>query len=123
MTTVILAEKPSQARDYAKAFKKTNRKDGQVEIQDKEYFNNVAYLTWGIGHLVELVQPKEYNPEWEKRSLNHLPMLPEQFKFTVSPSKRKQFNVVRKLLNEATEIIVATDPDREVFLLNNFLKS
>lgn len=113
MTTVIFAEKPSQARDYAKAFKQTNRKDGYVEIQDKEYFNNVAYLTWGIGHLVELVQPKEYNPEWEKWSLNHLPMLPKQYKFTVSPSKRKQFNVVRKLLNEATEIIVATDPDRE----------
>lgn len=114
MAVVILAEKPNQAKDYSLAFRKAVRKDGYFEIQDSNYFNDVAYLTWGIGHLVELVQPEKYNPDWKVWSLQHLPIMPESYKYAVSPSKRKQFNVVKQLLKEkATEIWVATDPDRE----------
>lgn len=114
MVVVILAEKPSQAKDYSLAFQKAIRKDGYFEIRDSNYFNDVAYLTWGIGHLVELVQPEKYNPDWKVWSLQHLPIMPENYKYAVSSSKRKQFNVVKRLLKEkATEIWVATDPDRE----------
>lgn len=114
MSIVILAEKPSQAMDYAKAFNSMKRKDGYIEVNDSRFFNGKnAVITWGIGHLVELAQPKDYNSDWEKWDLDALPIVPDQFKFKVSPDKRKQFNTVKKLLNQAEEIIVATDPDRE----------
>ncbi|MFS0646001.1 hypothetical protein [Siminovitchia sp. 179-K 8D1 HS] len=69
MGTVILSEKPSQARDYATAFKKAVTKDGYIEIEDKQFFNDKAYITWGYGHLVELAEPQAYKDEWEKWSL------------------------------------------------------
>ena len=113
--TVILAEKPSQAKDYAAAFQKAVRKDGYFEINDREYFGDeTVYLTWGIGHLVELVAPEIYKKEWGKWNLQDLPIFPESFQFQVAKDKKKQFNIVRTLLKEkATRIIVATDPDRE----------
>lgn len=113
MSIVILAEKPSQGAAYAEAFQKVSRKDGYIEVSDSRFFNGKAYITWGFGHLVELVQPEQYKEEWKEWSLNHLPMIPEQFKFQVAGDKRKQFNIVKKLLSEANEIIVATDCDRE----------
>lgn len=113
MSIVILAEKPSQGRAYAEAFKNTSRKDGYIEVNDNRFFNGKAFITWGFGHLVELVEPEKYNKEWKEWSLDALPILPKQFRFQVGKGKQKQFNVVKKLLNSATEIIVATDSDRE----------
>jgi len=112
MSLVILAEKPSQARDYAAAFKKTSTKDGYIEVEEN-FFNDKAYITWGFGHLVELVEPKEYKEEWGKWDLDSLPILPEKYKFQIPKDKKKQFNIVKKLLLSSSEIIVATDPDRE----------
>lgn len=112
--TLILAEKPNQAKAYSDAFKNTIRKDGYIEVDDNRFFNGQkAVITWGIGHLVELAPPEEYKEEWKKWSLDTLPILPKQFKFQVAKDKRKQFNVVKKLLMKASEIIVATDCDRE----------
>jgi len=114
MSIVILAEKPSQAKDYAKAFKKTSTKGGYIEIEDSEFFgSSKVFLTWGIGHLIELVQPEKYQKEWKSWSLETLPISPEKFKFEVTPSKRKQFNIIKDLLKDSKEIYIATDPDRE----------
>lgn len=109
MTVVILAEKPSQGRAYADAFKMSNKKDGYIKVNDNRFFNGDTYITWGFGHLVELVQPEQYKEEWQEWSLETLPILPKQFKFQIAKDKRKQFNVVKKLLGEAHEIIIATD--------------
>lgn len=113
MSIVILAEKPSQGRAYAKAFNNTNKKGGYIEVNDRRFFNQKALITWGFGHLVELVEPQDYKEEWKKWSLKTLPVFPDQFRFQVAKDKRKQFNLVKNLLQSATEIIVATDCDRE----------
>lgn len=112
MSTVILAEKPSQAKSYAEAFSKLIRKDGYYEVEDK-LFNEKTYITYGIGHLVELASPEEYNKEWKNWKLEYLPMIPENYIFKVSKNTKKQFNVVKRLLTDARTIIIATDCDRE----------
>ena len=110
---VILAEKPSQAKAYADAFSGVKRQEGFFEIPPCPFFQQGAKLTWGIGHLVELKEPHEYKGEWKKWNLSTLPVVPETFQFRVSPGKSKQFNIVKQLLKESQEIIVATDCDRE----------
>ncbi|MGD7044338.1 DNA topoisomerase 3 [Jeotgalibacillus proteolyticus] len=112
MTTVILAEKPSQAKSYAEAFSKAKKQSGYFEIEDS-LFTGKVYITWGFGHLVSLQEPHKYKPEWKKWKLELLPIMPDTFRFTVPYNKREQFNIISRLLKEASEIIVATDSDRE----------
>src|SRR5699024_1615183 len=109
----ILAEKPSQAKAYADAFQHTNKKEGYIEITDNRLFEDKAGINWEYGHIVELVSPEQYNAAWKQWKLEQLPMFPDQFQFQVSKDKKKQFNIAKKLLNNASEIIVATDCDRE----------
>lgn len=113
MSIVILAEKPSQGRAYADAFRNSVKKDGYIEVNDNRFFTGKAFITWGFGHLVELVEPEQYKGEWKQWSLTTLPIFPGKFKFQVAKDKRKQFSLVKKLLQAATEIVVATDCDRE----------
>lgn len=115
MYTTIISEKPSQALAYSEAFRKVERKDGYFVAQDSRFFNGEVFITWGFGHLVSLVGPEIYKEEWGKWSLKTLPMIPEnfQFSFGVPNDKKKQFNVVKSLLQKADEIVVATDADRE----------
>jgi len=108
---LILAEKPSQAKAYADAFQHTNKKEGYIEVIDYRFFDDKACITWGYGHLVELVSPEQYNAAWKQWKLEQLPMFPERFQFQVSKDKKKQFNIAKKLLNHTSEIIVATDVD------------
>src|SRR5690625_3021986 len=110
---LILAEKPSQAKAYAEVFQHIKKKEGYIEVTDHRFFDEKACITWGYGHLVELVSPEQYNAAWKQWKLEQLPMFPEHFQFQVSKDKKKQFNIAKKLLNEASEIIVATDCDRE----------
>lgn len=106
--TLILAEKPSQAQAYAESFGKFSKKDGYIILNPS---NDI--ITWGFGHLIELASPEEYRDEWKKWSIEELPIIPQNFKFKVGQGKAKQFNVVKKLLNEADRIVIATDSDRE----------
>ncbi|SDI19310.1 type IA DNA topoisomerase [Alteribacillus bidgolensis] len=110
---VILAEKPSQAKAYAEAFPKGSKKEGFIIIPACSVFPNGALLTWGVGHLVELRSPAEYESSWKRWNLSQLPMIPNTFKFKPSYKTRKQFQIVRRLLQETNEIIIATDCDRE----------
>src|SRR5699024_2878360 len=59
-----------------------------------------AFITWGIGHLVSLKMPQEYKEEWAKWNLKNLPIIPEKFEFKVSPDKKEQFKIVKKLFND-----------------------
>ncbi|ASK61353.1 DNA topoisomerase III [Virgibacillus phasianinus] len=113
MTVTVLAEKPSQATLYAEAFQNVSKKDGYVEVNDPRFFQGKAFITWGFGHLVELVSPENYKEEWKKWKLENLPMFPETFQFQVGKDKKKQFIIVKQLLKQSDEIIVATDCDRE----------
>ncbi|OJF96172.1 type IA DNA topoisomerase [Alkalibacterium sp. 20] len=105
---VILAEKPSQAQAYANALGKQEKKNGYIEIKDTDYV-----VTWGFGHLVELAPPEVYNKSFKYWSISDLPITPQKYIFQVGKDKNKQFNIIKKLLKEADEIIVATDSDRE----------
>ncbi|MGG1575278.1 DNA topoisomerase 3 [Fictibacillus sp. NRS-1165] len=112
---LIIAEKPSQAQALAGPFSKVKKQKGYYEIPPQEILPKGAYLTWCVGHLLELVPPKDYKPEWEKWKLETLPMMPDRFKYKVSSSKWDQFQIIKKLAFDpgVTEIIGATDAGRE----------
>lgn len=112
MTTVILAEKPSQARSYVEAFQTSTKKQGYYEVSDPVLPDNTK-ITFGFGHLVELATPDQYDSKYKKWALSNLPIFPDKYKFIVGSDKKKQFNIVKELLTEADTIIVATDSDRE----------
>ncbi|AZB41447.1 type IA DNA topoisomerase [Bacillus sp. FJAT-42376] len=109
---VILAEKPDQGKLLAAPFPSAKR-EGYIEIKPCGPFPQGALVTWAIGHLVELRNPQEYDPSWKKWSLESLPIIPERFQYKVSRDKAKQFNVVKSLLKDASEIIIGTDAARE----------
>lgn len=109
----ILAEKPSQAKAYADAFKVAKKTKNYIELQPSAIFPQGATITWGIGHLVELKQPADYKPEWKRWSLAQLPMIPEKYEFRVAKGKWDQFQEVKRLFKEADLLINACDVDRE----------
>ncbi|MCY1059931.1 DNA topoisomerase 3 [Nannocystis sp. SCPEA4] len=116
MTTAVLAEKPSVARDIAAALGATRRRDG--------YFEGDGYIvTWAIGHLVALAQPHEIDPAWKRWSLHTLPMLPTRFPLVVVPNTGDQFAVVRRILRDpsVTGVICATDAGREGELIFRYI--
>lgn len=112
MTTVILAEKPSQARSYIEAFQKNTKHDGYYTVSDP-VLPDETIVTFGFGHLVALATPDKYDTKYEHWSLNNLPIFPQKYKFVVGADKVKQFNVVKGLLAKADTIVVATDSGRE----------
>ena len=113
MTIVILAEKPSQAKAYAEAFPIAKKTKHFIELAPNEVFTAGATITWGIGHLVELKAPAEYDSAWKRWKLDVLPMIPEKYEFKVAKGKWEQFQEVKKLLKSADMIINACDVDRE----------
>ncbi|PCC73400.1 DNA topoisomerase 3 [Nannocystis exedens] len=116
MTTVVIAEKPSVARDIAAALGVTGRR--------ANYFEGGGYVvTWAIGHLVALAQPHEIDPAWKRWSLHTLPMLPARFPLVVIPDTRAQFEVVRRLLSDraVTRVVCATDAGREGELIFRYI--
>lgn len=112
MTTVILAEKPSQARSYIEVFKNSTKKQGYYAVSDP-VLPNETFITYGFGHLVELATPEQYDTKYKQWALSNLPIFPEKYKFTVPTDKKAQFKIVKDLLSKADTIIVATDSDRE----------
>ena len=105
---VVLAEKPSVARDLARNLNATSRKDGYYE-------GNGYQVTWAFGHLVGLKDFQDYDSNLKRWSLDALPYIPEKFELKVIGDKtsRHQFSIVKKLLKSASEIICATDAGRE----------
>ena len=106
--SVVIAEKPSVARDIARVLQCDKKGNGYLE-------GNKYIVTWALGHLVTLADPESYDVKYKKWNLEDLPMLPERLKLTVIKQTGKQFNAVKSQLirKDVTEIIVATDAGRE----------
>ena len=110
MKAVFIAEKPSVAAEFAKALKlKTTRRDGYMESEN-------AIVTWCVGHLVTMSYPECYDEKYKKWNLRDLPFIPQgQWKYEVIPGVKKQFNIVKEILNrdDVDTIYVCTDSGRE----------
>lgn len=112
MKTVIFAEKPSQAREYAEAIGIKKKHKTHIELADNKYVEN-GVVTWGFGHLVGLKLPKEYDNPVDNWNLKNLPYRPDPIEFKVADDKKAQFNAVKKLFSQADLLINACDIDRE----------
>ena len=107
--SIYIAEKPSVAKEFAKALKyNMKNKDGYMESDE-------AVVTWCVGHLVTMSYPEAYDERYRRWSLDTIPFIPEEFKYEVIESVRKQFGIVSSLLNreDVDTIYVCTDSGRE----------
>ena len=107
--SVYIAEKPSVAQEFAKALHlNLKRKDGYLESDE-------AIVTWCVGHLVTMSYPEVYDEKYKRWSLQTLPFIPQEFLYEVIPGVKKQFNIVKGLLNrpDVETIYVCTDSGRE----------
>lgn len=113
MKILIIAEKPTQAQHYAEALANFQRKDG--------YFENEKYfITWCFGHLISLDTDDFYREKgpWNK---NYLPLIPKKYNYVIGkdskgktdPGKKKQLEIIKNLIQKSSEVINATDADRE----------
>lgn len=106
---LYIAEKPSVAREFAKALQiNASNKDGYMESAD-------AVVTWCVGHLVTMSYPEAYDEKYKRWSLDTIPFIPAEFKYEVIDSVKKQFRIVSGLLNreDVETIYVCTDSGRE----------
>ncbi len=113
---VVIAEKPSVARDIAKHLGATARGAGFLE-------GNGWTVTWAFGHLIELQEPEDYTPEWKPWRLSQLPIIPEAFKLRprADGSAAEQLATIKRLFEAAEEIICATDAGREGELIFRYI--
>jgi DNA topoisomerase-3 len=113
---VVLAEKPSVARELASFLGATARHDG--------YYEGKGYrVSWALGHLATLKEPQDYDPALKRWSLGALPIVPARFELKPLDERgsRKQFEVVKRLFRDADEIICATDAGREGELIFRYI--
>lgn len=106
--TLVLAEKPSVARDIARVLNCRGSAEGYIEGEN-------YVVTWCIGHLVQLCEPEEYDIKYKKWSFDTLPIIPEKFKLKPNSNTYKQFKIVKGLMasSDIDKIICATDAGRE----------
>jgi DNA topoisomerase III len=106
MTTLYLCEKPSQAKDLAPFVGARNRDNG--------YFSgDGVVVTWGFGHLLGQADPDIYDPALKSWRLETLPFIPKQWIMVPNPKSKPQFELILKLLRNASQVVIATDADRE----------
>ena len=91
---LVIAEKPSVAQSYAKNLSAYKKEDGYLEGES-------CIVSWCLGHLAEYAQPEEYDPKYGKWQFDDLPILPQVWKLKVSRDKKKQFDVLKSLMNRA----------------------
>ena len=108
MKSLVIAEKPSVARDIARVLHCNQKGNGILE--GKEYV-----VTWALGHLVTLADPEEYDKKYVKWDMETLPMMPEKMKLVVIRQTSKQYQAVKAQLfrKDIGDIIIATDAGRE----------
>ncbi|MEN8726232.1 MAG: DNA topoisomerase 3 [Lentimonas sp.] len=113
---VVLAEKPSVARDIAKFLGATSQ--GKGFLKGDEWT-----VTWAFGHMVELQEPEDYNPQWKPWRLSNLPIIPNEFKLRTRKdgSAHEQLLTIKRLFEEADEIVCATDAGREGELIFRYI--
>ena len=113
MKNLYIAEKPSVAREFAKALgmkgaATAGARDGYLENED-------TIVTWCVGHLITMSYPEVYDPALKKWSFDTIPFIPEEYKYEIIDASSKQFQIVSKLLNreDVGRIYVCTDSGRE----------
>ena len=106
--SVVLAEKPSVARDIARVLNCTKKGNGYLE-------GDKYIVTWALGHLVTLADPETYDTKYKAWKLEDLPMMPEDLKLTVIKQTNRQYNAVKSQLtrSDVSDIIIGTDAGRE----------
>ncbi|MDO4356091.1 MAG: DNA topoisomerase 3 [Clostridia bacterium] len=116
MKTLVVAEKPSVARDIARVL--GAKAGGEGCISGNDYV-----ITWALGHLVSLKEPDELDPKYKKWNMADLPILPEHIPTKVLPKTKAQYAVVKKWMNDPAigEIICATDSGREGELIFRYI--
>ena len=108
MKSLVLAEKPSVARDIARVLNCHKNISGAIE-------GNQYIVTWALGHLVSLADPEEYDKKYKEWSISYLPMLPEKWELVIIKQTAKQYHNVKAQLfrKDIDQIIIATDAGRE----------
>jgi DNA topoisomerase III len=116
--TLVIAEKPSVGKDYAKAL-------GGSFTNQSDYLESDEYVvSWAVGHLVELAEPEDYDPKYKLWSLNRLPIIPEQFQLKpIEGRGKKQLDVLRRLFKrkDVDEIVNGCDAGREGELIFDYI--
>ena len=103
---LFLCEKPSQGKDIGRILGATQRGEGCLN-------GSGVTVTWCIGHLVEAAAPEAYDEQLKRWSIEQLPIIPQHWRVEVKPKTATQFKVVKALLAKATQLVIATDADRE----------
>ena len=111
---LVIAEKPSVARDIASVLGVTQKRNGYLE-------GNGYQVTWCIGHLVQLANPEEYDETLRRWKMDTLPIMPDQFRYEIVASTKSQFQIVQQLISRSEEIICATDAGREGQLIFEYV--
>ena len=113
---LVIAEKPSVGAAIAAALGVSGKKDGYIE-------GGGYLISWCVGHLVELAEAAAYGEQYRKWQLDSLPILPQEWQYTVSPDKGKQFKTLKELMHRAdvTEVVNACDAGREGELIFRFV--
>ena len=114
--TLVIAEKPSVGAAIAAALGVSGKKDGYIE-------GSGYVISWCVGHLVELAQAAAYGEQYQKWRLDTLPILPQEWQYTVSPDKGKQFKTLKGLMHrsDVSEVVNACDAGREGELIFRFV--
>ena len=108
---LYIAEKPSMGAEIAKCLTgPVQRKDGYLITKD-------GIVTWAFGHILRQAEPEEYNAKYKNWKAEDLPIIPKQWKMIIDESCKKQFGIIKNLIDKADEIVHAGDPDREGQLL------
>ena len=105
---LVIAEKPSVALSIAKVLEANDKKDGYVE-------GNGYKVSWCVGHLIQMANPDAYDSRYVKWNMEDLPIFPKEYKYEVTKATKKQFSILKKLMNESSvdTIINACDAGRE----------
>lgn len=108
MRTLIISEKPSVAISISKVLGATKKKDGYYE-------GNGYIVSWCIGHLIQMANPEKYDEKYAKWNIKDLPIIPKEYKYETAKSTKKQFNILKKLMNDKDVefVINACDAGRE----------
>ena len=91
---LVIAEKPSVAQSIAKVIGADKRKDGYLE-------GNGYIVSWCVGHLIELAEPQAYEEKYSKWNKDDLPIIPESWKYQVSNSTKKQYAILKTLMERS----------------------
>ncbi|MCX7884572.1 MAG: DNA topoisomerase 3 [Caloramator sp.] len=116
--SLVIAEKPSVARDYAKALRCSEYKEGFIE--GEQYI-----ITWALGHLFTLKEPEEYDPKYKTWVFDDLPIIPNRFETKIIDNQgvKKQFEIINELMkrNDVEKIILGCDAGREGELIGRYI--